>query len=113
MPNRSTEYGDNNNALDIANVKDQKFMFRNRYGTINDAYNSVSANVGAVAHTITSQHDFNQSLVNQIYSQRDMVSAVNLDEEMADLLKFQYMYQATAKLISVTDELLQTLLAVK
>ena len=111
--NGLTETGDNINALDLANVKDQKFAFRDQYGTINEAYNSVSANVGATAGTITSNHDFNQSLVNQIYSQRDMISAVNLDEEMADLLKFQYMYQATAKLISVTDELLQTLLSVK
>jgi flagellar hook-associated protein 1 FlgK len=111
--NGLTETGDNVNALDLANVKDKKFAFHDQYSTINEAYNSVSANVGATAHTITSNHDFNQSLVNQIYAQRDMVSAVNLDEEMADLLKFQYMYQATAKLISVTDELLQTLLAVK
>ena len=111
--NGHIEEGDNSNALDIANIKDKKFVIRGQYSTISEAYNTTVADVGATANTITNAHDFNQSLVSQIYAQRDMISAVNLDEEMADMLKYQYMYQATAKLISVTDELLQTLLAVK
>lgn len=105
--------GDNANALDIADVKDQKFNFRDQYSTISEAYNTLTADIGATTHAINRTHDFTQSLVDQINQQRDLVSAVNLDEEMADLMKYQYMYQASAKMIAATDELLQTLMAVK
>jgi flagellar hook-associated protein FlgK len=105
--------GDNTNALLMADLKDQKFLIGNKKATISEAYNTLSSDVGAVSHTVTRNHDFNMALVDQLYTQRDMVSAVNLDEEMADLLKFQYMYQASAKMIAVADEMLQTLLAIK
>ncbi|MEW5724305.1 MAG: flagellar hook-associated protein FlgK [Thermodesulfobacteriota bacterium] len=105
--------GDNENALDLADLKDQKFYFRDQYCTISEAYNTLTADVGSTTHAITRNNDFNQVLVDQINNQRDMISAVNLDEEMADMLRFQYMYQAAAKMIAVTDEMLQTLLAIK
>ncbi|MGH8595938.1 MAG: flagellar basal body rod C-terminal domain-containing protein, partial [Gammaproteobacteria bacterium] len=41
---------------------------------------------------------------------RDAVSAVNLDEEAADLLRFQQAYQAAAQLIQVTNETFNALL---
>ena len=44
-------------------------------------------------------------------TQRDSVSAVSLDEETTDLLRFQKAYQANAKVISVIDEMLQSLIA--
>jgi flagellar hook-associated protein 1 FlgK len=105
--------GDNVNALDLADLKDRKFYFRGEYATISEAYNTLTSDVGATTHSITRKNDFNQQLVDQLHAQRDMVSAVNLDEEMADLLRYQYMYQASAKMIAAADELLQTLLALK
>lgn len=104
--------GDNTNALDIADVKDKKFLIGNQWSTISESYNTLAAEVGAQAASINNNHDFNSYLVNQLEAQRDMVSAVNLDEEMANLLKYQYMYQASAKMISTVDEMLQTLLNV-
>lgn len=109
----ATQTGDNANALDLADLKDKKFQFRDQKGTISEAYNTLMTDVGGTAHSITRSHDFNQALVNNLHEQRDMVSAVNLDEEMSDLLKFQYMYQASAKLITAADEMLQTLLSMK
>jgi flagellar hook-associated protein FlgK len=44
-------------------------------------------------------------------TQRDSVSAVSLDEETTDLMRFQKAYQANAKVISVIDEMLQSLIA--
>lgn len=105
--------GDNVNALTIADLKDKKFLFQGQSETISGAYNSLVATVGAQTHTVTRSHDFNAALVDQIQANRDMVSAVSLDEEIADLMKFQYAYQAAAKIISATDEMLQTLLAMK
>ena len=42
--------------------------------------------------------------------QRDSVSGVSVDEEMANLVMFQKAFQASAKLISMTDEMLATLI---
>ncbi len=111
--NGLTQSGDNLNALDLADLKDKKFFFGSQYGTISDAYNSLAAEVGAESYAITRSHDFNATLVDQIQARRDMVSAVSLDEEMADLMKYQYAFQAAAKIISATDEMLQTLLSLK
>jgi flagellar hook-associated protein 1 FlgK len=42
--------------------------------------------------------------------QREGISGVSLDEEMADLIKYQYAFQAASRLFTVADELFQTLL---
>jgi len=111
--NGRTRTGDNTNALDLADLKDRKFSFPGLEGTISDAYNTLAADIGASAHAITRRHDFNAVLVDQLQALRDQVSAVSLDEEMAELMKFQYAFQAAAKIISVSDELLQTILNMK
>ena len=41
---------------------------------------------------------------------RDSTSGVSLDEEMANLMKYQHAYTAAARLITMSDELLRTLL---
>ncbi len=49
-------------------------------------------------------------LLEQAVASRDSVSGVNLDEEAANLIRFQQAYQAAAQMISVADQLFQTLL---
>jgi flagellar hook-associated protein 1 FlgK len=51
-----------------------------------------------------------QKMTAFVRSQRDAVSAVSLDEEMASLVMFQKAFQASAKLISMTDEMLATII---
>ena len=41
------------------------------------------------------------------------LSGVNLDEELVNLTKYQRAYQAAARIVTVTDELLQTILNMK
>ena len=48
-----------------------------------------------------------------IRRQRDSISGVSLDEEMTDLLRFQRAYQASAKLISTVDEMLEIVMSLK
>ena len=49
-------------------------------------------------------------LMDRAVSARDSVSGVNLEEEAANLLRFQQAYQAAAQMIAAADELFQTLL---
>lgn len=46
----------------------------------------------------------------QVIAERESVSGVNLDEEAADLLRYQQAYQAAAQIIKTADEMFQTLL---
>jgi flagellar hook-associated protein 1 FlgK len=48
-----------------------------------------------------------------LQQQRDSVSGVSLDEEMTDLVKFQKAFQASAKLITTVDDLLDTVVNMK
>ncbi|VAX20758.1 Flagellar hook-associated protein FlgK, partial [hydrothermal vent metagenome] len=46
----------------------------------------------------------------ELDNRREQVAGVSLDEEMVNLIRFQYAYQASAKMIGVIDEMLQTLI---
>ena len=49
-------------------------------------------------------------LVNQLETQRDAVSAVSLDEEMTNMVRFQYSYMAAAKIITTSSEMIDALI---
>jgi flagellar hook-associated protein 1 FlgK len=49
----------------------------------------------------------------QLNKMRDQISGVSIDEETANLMQFQHTYDASAKVISVADEMLKTVLEIK
>jgi len=54
--------------------------------------------------------DTQMAVVDQIENQRQAVSGVSLDDEMANLMRFQRSYQAAAKLVTMFDQSIQDLL---
>lgn len=50
------------------------------------------------------------AIMDDLRTLRDSISGVNIDEELADIIKFQHGYNAAAKFISVMDELLNTII---
>jgi flagellar hook-associated protein 1 FlgK len=52
----------------------------------------------------------NELVLQQLEGQRDAVSAVSLDEEMTNLIRFQRAFDAAAKVVATTDEMFQTIL---
>ncbi|MBW6477628.1 MAG: flagellar hook-associated protein FlgK, partial [Chromatiales bacterium] len=64
--------------------------------------------------TQTHQAEINKAATSTLRNQAEMamqsVSGVNLDEEAANLIKFQQAYQANAQIISIANQLFQTLL---
>ena len=107
--------GDNTNALAVANLRDKSDeTIMRQTGTLSDLYDAIL--VGAVGNDTAdakAQSDFNGNLIQQIKNLRDSVAGVSLDEEMINMIKFQQAYAAAAKLITVGDEMLQTLLSTK
>jgi flagellar hook-associated protein 1 len=81
--------------------------------TMDAYYSSLVAQVGVDVQNATNNESFNDSLLTQYSTRKESITGVNLDEEMTELLKYQHLYQASAKLISVCDELLQSLISMK
>ena len=102
--------GDNRNALLLADALKSPVL---NNGTTNLS-SAVGEFVGGIG-VATRQAQVNRDAQNTVYEEslaaKDAVSGVNLDEEAANLLKYQQAYQAAAQLIRVADNLFQTLLA--
>jgi len=81
--------------------------------TIDNYYHSMVSSIGIKSSSISRSRAFNAVMANKIGEIRNSISAVSLDEEMTNIIKFQRAFQAAAKLISISDEMLNTLLSVK
>jgi flagellar hook-associated protein 1 FlgK len=106
--------GDNTNALEMADIKDKRFTFyRQSQATLGTEFNAIYAEIGTQAQAATRDYEFTENLMTGLQNRQDSIAGVNLDEELADILRFQYMYQASAKIISTIDSLMETLLAMR
>ncbi len=81
--------------------------------TIEGYYHSMVGSIGITSASVSRDRSFSELMVNELSNIRDSISAVSLDEEMTNLIAYQHAYAAAAKLISVSDEMLRTLLDVK
>ncbi len=100
---------DNRNALLLGQMQTMKVLDGGTT-TFQGGYSAMVNQVGNKAREVQVSGKAQQSLADQAQTARDSVSAVNLDEEAANLLRFQQAYQASAKLISIAGKLFDTLL---
>ena len=106
--------GSNENALALADLKYQSFSFYNlSSATLGGAFNTLYSEIGAENRSVSSEYDFTYGVLSELMDSQDRLAGVNIDEELADVLRFQYMYQASAKMITTVDEMMQTILAMK
>lgn len=101
--------GDNSNALLIAQLS-QNAITNLGGTTFLDYYNGLVASIGSMSRAASDSLKFDDNLLTELNNRRESLSGVSLDEEAANLIKFQRLFEAGAKMIQVTDELLQTLL---
>jgi len=72
----------------------------------------VSAN-GTKTRELKTTFDAQSAVLAQAQKNRDATSGVNLDEEAANMIRFQQSYQAAAKIIEVGKSLFDTLLNIR
>ena len=101
---------DNRNALLLADMQTQQLM-NGGTTSFNDAYGQLVADVGTQARSAQVGADVQASVLKQAESEWAASSGVNLDEEAADLLRYQQAYQAAAQIIAVSDTIFQTLIS--
>lgn len=100
---------DNRNALLLTALQTQNTVAS---GTANyqSAYSLVVSDVGNRAREIQVQGDAQTTLVQQTTAAQQSLSGVNLDEEAANLLRFQQAYQASGKVLEIASKLFDTIL---
>ena len=100
--------GDNRNALQIIDV--YKNAVNELDTVMSDYYNSIVADVGVLSLTAQDSSKFEQTLMNELNTRRESLSGVNLDEEAANLIRYQKAFEAAARLIQITDQLAEEIL---
>ncbi len=101
--------GDNGNALKLAAI-DGTPILAGGTTTFQNAYGQMVSQVGARTHQASIDLGAQETLVTQAEMALESVSGVNLDEEAANMLKYQQAYQATAQIITIAQSLFDTLL---
>ncbi len=118
--------GDNANALALADVQFQDKTLKiwtyqrgkeaqssTTTATLDNYFNTIISSMGIQSRSIKNSKAFADIMVNNITEQRDAVSAVSLDEEMIKLMRYQHAFSAASKLLSVSDEMLTTLISMR
>lgn len=104
--------GDNRVALQLADLQNEKTMTSGTQ-TFLQFYQGMVGSIGVTAGQVNREFEVQANLVNSLEIQRESVSGVNLDEEGANIIRYQRAFQASSKLIMTADELLQTLMGIK
>ena len=102
--------GDNTLAQAVANLASRTFTTPadGINGTIGQFYSKTVTDLGQSITTASSRLASQSAITTLVKSQRDSVSGVSLDEEMADMIKYQRSFQASSRVIQVIDDLLNT-----
>jgi flagellar hook-associated protein 1 FlgK len=104
--------GDNTVALGIAQLASRKFstsgtppdLIEGSFGTF---FSGTVSGLGQAVAGATARVDDQSRIEQLVRSQRDAVSGVSLDEEMADLMKYQRAFQASSRVFQTIDDLLE------
>ncbi len=96
-------------AVEIAAIRNTKMMVGTDR-TFDDYFADTVTRIGLKGEQAENQLASKNAIMNDLRDLRDSISGVNINEELADIIKFQYGYEAAAKFISVQDELLNTLI---
>jgi flagellar hook-associated protein 1 FlgK len=76
-----------------------------------DGYGDLVGRVGSLTAQARQDSDATSSILKQATNNRDSLAAVNLDEEAANLIKFEQYYNASAQIIQVARSLFDTLIS--
>lgn len=100
---------DNSNALALAGLQ-SKPVLMNGTSDYAQTYGQLVSRVGSRAHELQVNQKAQHLLLNRATAAREDLSGVNLDEEAANMLKFQKLYQANARVVAAMNQTFQVLM---
>jgi len=101
--------GDNSNGLLLADVQSAGLLDGGTV-SISSNYSQLVAGVGGTTRQVQANYDAQNVVLANVESAQLAKSGVNLDEEAANLIRFQQAYQAAAQVVSVASTLFDALL---
>lgn len=106
----SNGLNDNSNALALSSLADSKVLAGGSRSVIGN-YTLLTTEIGNAGAQAASNVTTQTSLHSQAMSSQQAVSGVNLDEEAANMVKYQQAYQASAQVISTAQTIFNSLLS--
>lgn len=101
--------GDNGNALALSRLQTRD-VFDAGVRTIEGSYNALVSDVASKTSQASVSAKVQGRFLDSARAQRESISGVNLDEEAANLLRYQQAYQAAAQVVALSNQLFETLL---
>ncbi|OIQ50803.1 Flagellar hook-associated protein 1 [Pseudodesulfovibrio hydrargyri] len=102
--------GSNDTATILAGLGDETVTVGGTETTLTSALAALVASVGSAASAAELKQTYAQTSVDYLYEQQASTTEVNVDEELIALTKYQQAYEAAAQIISVTREMMDTVL---
>lgn len=103
--------GDNRNALALQNMQAESIVGGS--ASVSGAYASIVSDVGNRTNIVQVNLDARQGLTDQLKAVQQSESGVSLDEEAANLIRFQQFYQANARVIDTASNIFDTILGLR
>ena len=101
--------GDNRNAQSLASLRSSSQAALGNVA-FKDYFAQLVSDVGQQVQTSKDTQSFQQALFDQTQTRRESLSGVNIDEEVTNLIKFQRAFEAASRLISVGNEMYETMI---
>ena len=102
--------GDNGNGLLLAGVQSENALDGGTL-SVGQNYSQLVADVGSSSRQLKANLDAQSVVLESVEAEQLAESGVNLDEEAANLIRFQQAYQAAAQVVSVASTLFDTLIS--
>ena len=102
---------DNRNAQKLLSLQDAKLVGGN--ATLSQAYAAIVSSVGNKTSSLQTTSDTQKSVVSQLTQRQQSVSGVNLDEEYANLTKYQQYYMANAQVLQTASTVFNALINIR
>jgi len=107
------QLGDNKAAIAVMNLQDSALSVDGTSpSSLHERVASLSSQYGLDVGTANQQKNYRQAEATSLTQQRDAISGVNIDEELIAMMKFQRAYEASAKIISTNNTMLDTLMGI-
>jgi flagellar hook-associated protein 1 FlgK len=106
---KTTAAGDTDNLLELIALREAA-VADGGTKTFDEFYRSVVGRLGTEAQRVNDRQALHNDLSLRLENERQAVSGVSLDEEMTRMIQFQRAYQAAARVITVSDAMLDTLI---
>jgi flagellar hook-associated protein 1 FlgK len=108
-------FNDNQNIVDLAQMADTEFSFAaagglgNQTDSITGYFITLLSNFAVSLADTNDRTEFSETILDDLKERLSAQAGVNQDEELSNLLVFQNSFQASARIISIMDEMLETI----